>query len=74
MRKIEFHCNPVEGSTGFYREIPVMKTGTLQWGQGFPVIKTGFSLWELIYREFPVSIQGLGLHFAVREETKFIQS
>ena len=27
MRKIEFHCNPVEGSTGFYREIPVMKVG-----------------------------------------------
>ena len=24
------HCNPVQGSTGIYREIPVMKTGTLQ--------------------------------------------
>ena len=24
------HCNPVQGSTGFCREIPVMKTGSLQ--------------------------------------------
>jgi hypothetical protein len=44
------HCNPVQGSTGNYREIPVMKTGTLQLEQGFPVMKTGFSLWELTYR------------------------
>ena len=28
------HCNPVQGSTGFCREIPVMKTGSLQWEQG----------------------------------------
>ena len=25
-----------------------MKTGTLQREQGFPVMKTGFSLWELV--------------------------
>ena len=30
---------------------------------GFPVIKTGFSLWELTYREFPVRLTGFG--FAV---------
>ena len=24
------HCNPLQGSTGKYRENPVMKTGTLQ--------------------------------------------
>ena len=37
--------------------IPAMRTE-------FPVIKTGFSLWELTYREFPVSLAGLG--FAVQ--------
>ena len=31
-----------QGSTGVYREIPVMNAGTLQWDQGFPVMKTGF--------------------------------
>jgi hypothetical protein len=30
---------------------------------GFPVMKTGFSLKELTYREFPVSLTGFG--FAV---------
>jgi hypothetical protein len=35
-------------------------------------MKTGFSLWQLIYREFPVSLPGFG--FAVREEATFIQS
>jgi hypothetical protein len=40
-----------------------MKKGTLQWEQGFPVMKTCFSLWELTYREFPVSLGGFG--FAV---------
>ena len=28
------HCNPVQGSTGFCREIPVMKTGSLHWEKG----------------------------------------
>ena len=37
-----------------------MKTGTLQREQGFPVMKTGFSLWELAYREFPMSYKGFG--------------
>ena len=27
---ISVHCNPLQGSTGEYRENPVMKTGTLQ--------------------------------------------
>ena len=31
---VTVHCNPVQGSTGVYREIPVMKTGSLQWEQG----------------------------------------
>ena len=35
-------------------------TGPLQWEQGFPVMKTGFSLWELTYREFSVSLTGFG--------------
>ena len=50
------HCNPVQGSTGFGREIPVMKTG-------FPLMKAGFSMWKLTYREFLVSLIGFG--FAV---------
>ena len=37
-----------------------MKTGTLQLEQGFPVMQTGFSLWELAHREFPVSCTGFG--------------
>ena len=58
------HCNPLQGSTGKYREIqgnpcnenrdPAMRTG-------FPCnLKAGFSLWELTYREFPVSLTGFG--------------
>ena len=49
--------------TGKYREIqgnpcnenrdPAMRTG-------FPCNESGFSLWELIYREFPVSLTGFG--------------
>jgi hypothetical protein len=31
-----------------------MNTGSLQWEEGFPVMKTGFSLWELLHRENPV--------------------
>ena len=52
-----------QGSTGVYWENPIMKTGTLQWEQGFLVMNTGFSLWELTYREFPVSLTGF--EFAV---------
>ena len=52
------HCNSLQGSTGKYRENPVMKTGTLQWKQGSPVMKAGFALWKLTYREFPVSYTG----------------
>ena len=33
--------------------IPAMRTG-------FPVMKAGFSLWELTYREFSVSLTGFG--------------
>ena len=58
--QIIVHCNPLQGSTGKYRENPVIKTGNLQWEQGFPVMKAGFSLWELTYREFPVSLRGFG--------------
>ena len=32
---------------------------------GFPVMKTGFSLWELTYREFPVSLTGFGFAVSV---------
>ena len=45
------HCNPLQGSTVKYRENPVIKTGNLQCEQGSPVMKAGFSLWELTYRE-----------------------
>ena len=34
-----------------HREIPVMNTGSLQWEEGFPVMKAGFSPWELIHTE-----------------------
>ena len=37
-----------------------MKTGTLQLEKGFPLMKTGFYLWELAHREFPVSYAGFG--------------
>ena len=52
----------LQSCTGKYRglqgnpcnenRIPAMRTG-------FPVMKTCFSLWELTYREFPVSLTGL---------------
>ena len=48
------HCKPISLCTNSHREIPVMNTGSLQWEQGFPVMKTGFSLWELVHRENPV--------------------
>ena len=62
----------LQSLTGKYREIPVMKTGTLQWEKGSPLMKTGFSLWELAHREFPVrvwAIQGLGLQWSLRKIT-----
>jgi hypothetical protein len=37
-----------------HRKIPVMNTGSLQWEKGFPVMKTWFSLWELLHWENPV--------------------
>ena len=51
IKQVGLHCNHLQGSTGKYRENPVMKTGTLQWEQGSPVMKAVFSLWELTYRE-----------------------
>ena len=68
------HCNPLQGSTGVYREIPVMKTGTLHWEQGFPVMKTGFSKWELTYREFHVSLTGFGFAVYVRISDRSVRS
>ena len=38
-----------------HREIPVMNTGSLQWEQGFPVMKTGLSLWEFTTQGKPCS-------------------
>ena len=38
--------------TNSHREFPVMNTGSLQWEQGFHVMKTGFSLWELVHTLF----------------------
>ena len=51
------HCNPLQGSTEVYREIPVRKTGSLQWEQGslkwkhvFPcenwLTGFGFAVWS----------------------------
>ena len=40
--------------TNSHREIPVMNTGSLQWEQGFPVIKQGFPCENLLHRENPV--------------------
>ena len=40
--------------TNSHMEIPVMNTGSLQWEQEFPVMKTDFSLWELV----KISTQG----------------
>ena len=45
-----------KGNPGNENSIPAMRTV-------FPVMKTGFSLWELTYREFTVSLLGFG--FAV---------
>ena len=60
------YIHALQSRTGKYRvlqgnpcnenRIPAMRTG-------FPVMKIGFSLWELTYREFPVSLTGFG--FAV---------
>ena len=33
---------------------------SLQWEQGFPEMNTCVSLWELTYREFPVTLTGFG--------------
>ena len=63
---MEGNINTLQSLTGKYRGLqgnpynenrdPAMRTG-------FPVMKKGFSLWELTYREFPVSLTGFG--FAV---------
>ena len=41
--------------TKSHREISVMNTVSLQWEQGFPVMKTGFSLWEFTTQGKPCS-------------------
>jgi hypothetical protein len=55
------HCKPIpcNENRGFpvkfsHREIPVKKQGSLQLEQGFPVMKTGFSLCGKLHRENPV--------------------
>ena len=53
-----------------YREIqgnPCNQNSDPATRTGFPVMKAGFSLWELTYREFPVSLTGFG--FAVHRKT-----
>ena len=45
-----------------HREIPVMNTGSLQWEEGFPVMKTGFSLWELLHREKTGPVRDCSAH------------
>ena len=60
----------LQSRTGKYRglqgnpcnesRIPAMRTG-------FPVMKTDFSLWELTYREFPVSLTGFGFAVCQKE-------
>ena len=65
-KRINLHLSldsTLQSRTGKYRvlkgnpcnenRIPSMRTG-------FPVMKTGFFLWELTYREFPVSLTGGG--------------
>ena len=46
-----------------HREFPVMNTWSLQWEQGFPVLKTGFSLWEFTTQGKPCSGPALALHW-----------
>jgi hypothetical protein len=54
-----------------HREILVINTGSLQWEDGFPVMKIGFSLWELLRRENPVltlyriAVYNIYLHFYI---------
>ena len=55
------HCNPLRGQN---RVFPVyyFHTGkNLFLLAGIPVMKTGFSLMEILHRENPVFITGMGL-------------
>ena len=57
----------LQSLTGKYREIqgkPCKENMELGMRTGFPCNESRFSLWELTYREFPVSYAGFG--FAVR--------
>ena len=61
-------CFTLQSLTGKYRGLqgnpcnknrdPAMRTGV---PCKFPVMKTGFSLCELTYREFPLSLTGFGI-------------
>ena len=68
------HCtaNPFPVmKTGFslcsfsHREIPVMKTGSLQWEQGSTVMKTGFPCVEKLTGKTLFSLQGMGLQWVL---------
>ena len=65
------HSTSLQYLTGKYRGLQgnVMKTGTLQWEQGFPVMKTGVSLWELTYRELPDFLTFLRPWVSSKEKT-----
>jgi len=59
--EISTHCKPIPCNENrvlpvkfSHREIPVLKTRVPECEQGFPVMKTGFSLCGKLHRENPV--------------------
>ena len=51
-----------------------MTTGSLQWEEEFPAMKTGFSLWELLHRENPVlALYGIAVQWVLYGENLYIR-